>query len=121
MRILHLITTLDVGGAEMHLLSQVRGQCARGHDVRVAWLKGRGTLAGDLRAAGARVVGRVGSPLRLPRLLYELRSAEIVHSHLLKADALAGLLAPLVGRRRGLVSGKAARDTAIHRQDGRET
>ena len=43
MRILHVITTLDVGGAEMHLLAQVRGQSGRGHQVRVVWLKGAGS------------------------------------------------------------------------------
>ncbi len=31
MNILHLITTLDIGGAEMHVLAQVRGQVERGH------------------------------------------------------------------------------------------
>ncbi len=44
MNILHVITTLDVGGAEMHLLAQVRGQSERGHAVRVAYLKGQGSL-----------------------------------------------------------------------------
>ncbi len=44
MKLLHVITTLDVGGAEMHILHQVRGQVARGHQVRVAYLLGEGTL-----------------------------------------------------------------------------
>jgi len=113
-KILHLITTLDVGGAEMHLLSQARGQCARGHDVRVAWLKGEGTLAPDFTAAGARCVGRVGSgPGLLPRLWPELRATEIVHSHLLKADMLAAVMAPLAGRRRGLVASKHNDERAL--------
>ena len=38
MNILHVITTLDVGGAEMHILAQVQGQAERGHCVRVAYL-----------------------------------------------------------------------------------
>ena len=114
MRILHLITTLDVGGAEMHLLSQVRGQCARGHGVRVAWLKGRGALAGDFEAAGAGLVGCVGSgPGLVTRLWPELRAAEVVHSHLLKADAVAAVLAPLAGRRRGLVASKHNDERAL--------
>jgi hypothetical protein len=69
MRILHLITTLDVGGAEMHLLAQTRGQRQRGHDVRVLYLKGQGTLAPDFRAEGAEVVpvaGPLGFLLRHP-------------------------------------------------------
>lgn len=110
MRILHVITTLDVGGAEMHLVAQVRGQCARGHAVRVLYLKGHGTLAPDFRAAGAERVERAGAPLAFLRLL---RWAELVHSHLLKADALTALAATLAGRRRVLVSGKHNDEAAL--------
>lgn len=107
MRILHTITTLDVGGAEMHLLAQVRGQCARGHEVRVAYFKGQGTLAPDFRAAGARAVERVSFASGvLGALRGHLRWAEIVHSHLLKADMATALCATLAGRRAGLVSSK---------------
>ena len=60
MKILHVVSTLDVGGAEVHLLAQVRGQAARGHEVRVAYLLGEGTLVDDFRAAGAAEVVRVG-------------------------------------------------------------
>ncbi len=104
MKIVHVITTLDVGGAEMHLLSQVRGQCSRGHEVSLYYLKGQGTLADDFRAAGASSAGRVGFPfLSLARAI---RRADIVHSHLLKADMLVAVVATLVGCRRRLISGK---------------
>lgn len=104
MKLLHVVTTLDVGGAEMHLLSQVRGQSERGHTVRVAYLKGQGRLADDFRSAGAEWVGPVGAVgLGLVR---HLRWADLVHSHLLKADALTALLATVCGRRARLVSGK---------------
>lgn len=107
MKILHVITTLDVGGAEMHLLAQVRGQAARGHEVRVAYLKGQGTLRRDFEAAGARAVIAVGSGLALPLRLWPLlRWAEIVHSHLLKADMATAVLATLAGRRAGLIASK---------------
>lgn len=109
MRILHVITTLDVGGAEMHLLQQVTGQCARGHDVRVAWLKGEGRLAPDFEQAGATLAGRCG-PFRLIR---ELRRADLVHSHLLKADALTAICAKLSGRAGRLVSGKHNDERAL--------
>lgn len=113
MRILHVVTTLDVGGAEMHLLSQVRGQTERGHAVRVAFLKGHGTLVEDFRGAGAERVERAAA-LGLS-LLPHLRWARIVHSHLLKADALTAVLATLAGRRRGLVSGKHNDERALLR------
>ncbi len=104
MRILHVVTTLDVGGAEMHLASQVRGQTERGHEARVAFLKGGGTLAPDFARAGASAVHRVRG--LGASLLPHLRWAELVHSHLLKADALTAVLATLAGRRSCLVSGK---------------
>ncbi len=106
MKILHIITTLDVGGAEMHLLSQVRGQSSRGHEVRVAYLKGQGTLASDFREAGAREV--LLSPLGsgASRILSHLAWAEVVHSHLLKADMFSAVLATLAGARKKLISGK---------------
>lgn len=102
MRILHLITTLDVGGAEMHLLAQVRGQTARGHAVRVLYLKGQGTLAPDLREAGAGFVGRAGAT----GIFRSARWANLVHTHLLKADAAGAIVATLAGRRSALVSSK---------------
>ncbi len=102
MRVLHFITTLDVGGAEMHLLAQVRGQVAAGHAVSVAWWKGAGSLAPEFAAAGAHVAGR----LSFAGLLRALRSADLVHTHLLKADAAGALAALATGRRRRLVSSK---------------
>ncbi|MEY2746522.1 MAG: hypothetical protein RL112_1564, partial [Planctomycetota bacterium] len=62
MKVLHVVTTLDVGGAEMHLLQQVRGQRARGVQPTVAYLKGDGALRADFEAAGARVE-RLRGPL----------------------------------------------------------
>jgi glycosyltransferase involved in cell wall biosynthesis len=106
LRILHVITTLDVGGAEKHLESQVRGQSERGHEVRVAYLKGEGTLAEDFRAAGAREVLQVPIGSGGSRLVPHLRWADIVHSHLLKADMVTALMATVAGRRARLVSGK---------------
>lgn len=106
MKILHVITTLDVGGAEKHLESQVRGQSSRGHEVRVAYLKGHGTLADDFRAAGAGEVLHVPIGPGLSRILAHLRWADIVHSHLLKADMVTAVLATLAGRRSRLISGK---------------
>ena len=102
MKILHLITTLDVGGAEMHLLSQVRGQTARGHAVHVAWLKGAGSLADDFRRAGAIEASRT-SPFDLIR---RMRGFDLIHTHLLKADALGAVAAIVAFRSARLVSSK---------------
>jgi glycosyltransferase involved in cell wall biosynthesis len=116
MRILHVITTLDVGGAEMHILHQVRGQVARGHGVRVAYLLGDGTLVEDFRRAGAEWVGCVGKGLGFPwRLRRHLGWCELVHSHLLRADFATALTATALGARRKLVAGKHNDEQALTR------
>ena len=116
MKLLHVLTTLDVGGAEMHVLKQVQGQVSRGHSVRVVYLKGEGTLADDFREAGAESVRHVpGGPLFPLRLRPDLRWCDLVHSHLLKADALTAVAALLAGKRRSLVSGKHNDEQVLRR------
>ncbi|MFT5283968.1 MAG: glycosyltransferase involved in cell wall biosynthesis [Planctomycetota bacterium] len=104
MKILHVITTLDVGGAEMHILSQVRGQSERGHSVRVMYLRGHGSLVGDFLKAGAERVEMTTAPFF--DLMAAIRHADLIHSHLLKADMLVAVLASLCLRRKRLISGK---------------
>ena len=107
MKILHVITTLDMGGAEKYLLSQVRGQSERGHEVCVAYLKGSGSLRDDFLSAGA--VEVIHTPLGIAgftRLWPALRAADVIHTHLLKADMSVAPLALLAGKRSRLVSGK---------------
>ncbi len=101
-----MITTLDVGGAEKHLESQVRGQSERGHEVRVAYLKGQGTLADDFRRSGAQEVMQIPLGGGVSRIIPHLKWADIIHSHLLKADMFTALMATLAGRRSRLISGK---------------
>ena len=94
MKILHVLTTLDVGGAEMHVLKQVRGQAARGHEVRVVYLKGQGTLCEGLPGGGRVRGGHVaGGPLFPFGLRRDLSWCDLAHSHLLKADAMTAAAA----------------------------
>ncbi len=116
MKLLHVLTTLDVGGAEMHILQQVRGQTARGHAVRVVYLKGEGTLAPDFRDAGAEAVEAIpGGPLFPLRLRRHLGWCDLVHSHLLKADALTAVAATVFGKRRAYISGKHNDEQVLRR------
>ena len=101
LRVLHVITSLDVGGAQRHLLSLARGLRSRGHLADVAFFKNP-SLARQFREAGIQLFDMTArgtiSPLLLPRLVRRLRAGryQIVHTHLLKADtygALAGVLA----------------------------
>jgi len=114
MKLLHVLTTLDVGGAEMHVLTQVRGQVQRGHAVRVVYLKGEGRLAPDFLAAGAEHVAHIPAGVRFPwRLRAHLAWCDIVHSHLLKADVLTAVAALVLGARKKLISGKHNDERAL--------
>ncbi|MEM6569319.1 MAG: glycosyltransferase family 4 protein [Planctomycetota bacterium] len=116
MKLLHVLTTLDVGGAEMHVLKQVQGQAERGHQVRVLYLKGEGTLAPDFGAVGAEAVRHVpAGPLFPLRLRPDLAWCDLVHSHLLKADAMTAVAALLAGKRRAYVSGKHNDEQVLRR------
>ena len=131
MKILHVITTLGVGGAEKHLQILTRGQVARGHEVRVAYLKGQGELTRDFEAQGVGVVslqGGGGALGRLPKLgeLFSARSnlrrllrdwrPDVLHTHLLKADAL-GAVSARAGGVRTLVSSKHNDERALLRAE----
>ena len=98
MRVLHLLTTLDRGGAENQVAALCRALRRRGRvEPAVAYLKGDGELAPALLAAGV-PVARLGqaSPLRTLRLLRAHRP-EVLHTHLFKADLLGALLAARAG------------------------
>ena len=116
MNLLHIITTTDVGGAEMHILSQVRGQVARGHRVRVVYLLGQGTLRPDFLQAGAQSVESVGkSPLALWRLAQTLGMVR-PGAHTPFARGFCGALAAtLWGKRKVLIAGKHNDERALQR------
>ena len=95
MRILYVITSTDVGGAEQSLVSLVR--CVgKKHTVRVVCLKALGSLAQEIRLAGAQVVSLemtgagLGSVSKLVREL-EIFKPDIVHALLFRAIEFARL------------------------------
>jgi len=97
-RVLHLLTTLDRGGAEHQVSALCRALRRRGRvEPAVAYLKGDGELAPDLLAAGV-PVARLGqaAPLRTLALLRAHRP-EVLHTHLFKADLQGALLARRAG------------------------
>jgi glycosyltransferase involved in cell wall biosynthesis len=105
MRILYVITTLDVGGAEKHLLWLCQGMIGRGHSCDVVYLKGEGRLVPEFERIGCRVEKvAFESPRDLVRAVRDLAARfaagdspryDVVHSHLLKADALTAIAARL--------------------------
>ncbi|GJM20455.1 MAG: glycosyl transferase [Planctomycetota bacterium] len=93
-----------MGGAEKHLLWLGGGQVQRGHDVSVLYLKGEGELRADFEAAGMSVHSApLGSLLAAPLAVGKLtraireRAPDVLHTHLLKADALGALAGARAG------------------------
>lgn len=102
-RVLHVITGIDVGGAENHLLSLCEGLVERGFDVTVAYLKGEGELARQFRDAGCDVV-RIGiradvDPVGFARLLGHVarRDYDVVHGHLFHGNVYGVTAGTLAG------------------------
>jgi len=99
MKILHLINTLEAGGAERLVAGLAPLQAAAGHSVTVAASSGRGSVFGaPLESDGVDVVylSREGSP-RNPGLvakmaaLFDQLKPDIVHVHLFPAQYFAAL------------------------------
>lgn len=92
MKVLHVVTTINRGGAENHLAELVRGQVAQGLQVAVAYLKGDGYWAANLRDLGVRVealglarYGELAPVLQLRGLIRQWKS-DIVHAHMPPAE-----------------------------------
>ncbi len=102
MRILYVIDSLKVGGAEMLLFGMLRRYAAQGHDLRVAYFT-EGPLGDEIEALGVAVdrISRRGltDPRALFRLLGILRRGrfDVVHTHLRKSDLVGQLAAALAG------------------------
>lgn len=102
--IAHVITGLEVGGAERMLAELTRRLPAEEFDQEVISLTERGELADVMEAAGVPVLALGGGAgpsalagfLRLARRL-RARSPALVHTWLYHADLAGGLAAPLAG------------------------
>jgi len=100
-QILHVITTIERGGAENQLLVLVRQQIINKHKVSVYYLKGDNELEESFRSLGAVVIGGPNhygllSHLRNLRTLTR-DPALIVHAHLPRAEIFSALVKPAGG------------------------
>ena len=122
--VMHVITSLDVGGTETVLARLVTGDSAGSVSHRVVSLKPGGALRPSLEAARVPVrdlaVGKnlsaLGGLMRLAAVIGRTRPA-VVHSWLYHADLLATLALALSGRRRAtrLVWGLRCSDMDMRR------
>ncbi len=108
-RVLQLITSLERGGAENHLLALLTHADRRAFDLETAVLSGEGELVPVFRQAEIPVhllkARNRFDPLALGRLVRLLRDGhfDILHSHLFRADIYAGLAVARMGERRPLL------------------
>jgi glycosyltransferase involved in cell wall biosynthesis len=102
LRILHVITGLEIGGAERVLLETARYQQAQGHEVAVCTLRPEGPLAPAVREVCPLYTVNMGHALtpfvawKLARLMRRGRY-DVVHSYLYQANLVARVAARLAG------------------------
>jgi len=88
LKILHVITTIERGGAEKQLLILARNQVQLGENVSVYYLKGRPDLLQDFETSGVKVFHSSKNFLfNLVSLNRVLRlNFDVVHAHLPRAE-----------------------------------
>lgn len=96
MKILHVITTIDIGGAEKQLLELCRSQAKDGHQVQVAFLKGPPSLNKEFQESNVLLDMNLPrhKPWMQPRVLRKLiknSKPAIVHLHLPRAELIGAL------------------------------
>lgn len=103
-RVLHVIDSLDLGGAQTTLLNFARYHDRERFELTVAPMHGRGVFSGALESAGTPVVSLSaakwppGYLFSLPRLLRRGRF-DIVHFHLFGSNWIGKPIAALCGVR----------------------
>jgi glycosyltransferase involved in cell wall biosynthesis len=104
-RILHMITQLDVGGAEVQLLNLCRMLPSERFSCTVLSLKAGGSLVPRFEAAGCRVIeldrrdhgGPIGQLVKLTNFLREWEP-DLIQTWLLKANHVGRLAAAISAR-----------------------
>lgn len=101
-RVLHVIDSLDLGGAQTVLVNLARFHDRTKYEVSVAAMQGRGVFAEALTAEGVQVISLSSAKFppaylwSLPALLHR-KHYDIVHAHLFGANWIAKPLAALCG------------------------
>ena len=96
-RILHVITTIDYGGAEKQLLSLAMAQVNYGNLISVVALKGKNELRQEFQSSGvdvcslAEIRTLIGQTMKLRRKILDFRP-DIVHAHLPRAELMMACL-----------------------------
>ena len=101
MKICHLITSIDRGGAENHLISLIKKQ-NKSSEILLIYLRGNDYWKKELETMGVKVVKikflKLINIIRLIKVYIELKkiilnfNPDIVHAHLSSMELLASLL-----------------------------
>lgn len=95
-KVIHLITTIERGGAENQLLILVREQIEKNLDIEVFYLKGKPELAESFLKSGARVNSLLADKNFLTQIFLFKRFLNrrniLVHTHLAQAELLAAII-----------------------------
>jgi len=96
-RVLHVITTIELGGAEKQLLVLAKAQVKEGRFVEIIFLKGKRDLEKDFIKAGAEVFSEFSniSPLaQVIRIALHIKKKkiELVHAHLPRAELICAIV-----------------------------
>lgn len=98
MRILHVITTIERGGAENQLLVLVREQIKHDNEVSIFYLKGKNDLEVDFQLLGVHVRTVKPSKFLVKQILALRRLTRdpkiVVHAHLPRAELLTAIAHP---------------------------
>ena len=95
-KVIHLITTIERGGAENQLLILVREQIEKDLDIEVFYLKGKPELEDSFLKLGARMNPMLANKNFMTQIqLFKRfinRNNFLVHSHLAQAELLAAIV-----------------------------
>lgn len=101
MKICHLITSIDRGGAENHLISLIKQQY-KNSDILLVYLRGNNYWKKDMEALGVKVIKidllRLINIFELVKVFFKLQKTiynfnpNIVHAHLSSMELLASLI-----------------------------
>jgi glycosyltransferase involved in cell wall biosynthesis len=94
---LHIITTIELGGAEKQLLILAEQQVQHGNTVTICFLKGRDELREKFVEIGASVLDDFANTSFLSQILFIRKfvlnqSFDVVHAHLPRSEILAAFL-----------------------------
>lgn len=100
-RIMHVITTIELGGAEKQLIAVCEEQVSLGHEVQVVYLKGQPKLLASFQKIRV-VVHKLSSDNFLNqiaslRIQVDSFKPDIIHAHLPRAELLCLSIRPLQG------------------------